>query len=359
MPPVSWLGFESGQASAELTVRAQAVPINDNGRGGLLLYDAFFPTRDVNSIRLRSITTIDFRPVSDRREWNAPGRAMPKQTPKIVELEMVPVEAYDRIGEYEQQMLFEQARGNVDVVRNLIGVSLPDRIRFMALANNKRLEVDAFAIWSAGQMTARNAQTGTTQTVSFGFDPARYTTAGTAWGATNAYNALRTWLNATRDLVNGQRGVMLSGVVLDKVIADAPAAALSITETGVVAGIRMVQTQVEDRLSQELGFAFRFYRNDNREDIFTGAGLTTARTRIWPQGSVAVVPDGPVGETLRAPSRRGFELANANPDAKININGQTAYITMENEGKEASIAVTTLSQPLPIETNVAVIATGM
>jgi hypothetical protein len=362
MPPVSWLGFESTQASVDLTVRAQTVPLNDNGRGGQLLFDAFFPIRRVNSIRLRYITTLDFRPVSDRREWNAPGRAIPKPTPKLSELEMVPVEGYDKIDEYEMQKLVEDTLGNVDTIRQLIGVSLPTRARNITLANNRRLEVDAFSAWANGQMTARNAQTGTTQTVSFGFDAARYTSAGTAWSATNAYTALRTWIRAVQqNYVPSIGGVMLSGVVMDKVIADSPSSGLNITTGGVISGLPMMRNQVEDRLSQDLGVQFRFFQNDNTEDIFTGAGLTTARTRVWPQGKVAVVPGGggAVGETLAAPSVRAHELSNQAPDARIDVNGQTIYITMENEGKSATIAGQINAVSVPNEQLTAVIDSGM
>jgi hypothetical protein len=37
----------------------------------------FFPRRDVDSIDLDDVTTIDYRPASDRREWNQRGRLIP------------------------------------------------------------------------------------------------------------------------------------------------------------------------------------------------------------------------------------------------------------------------------------------
>src|SRR6478752_6471360 len=137
----AWIEQDRELSAAALTVRAQAISPNDTGR---LLWDAFMPRRDVNSVRLRSISQIDFRPVSDRREWGARGRLIPLRTPNIDELEMVPIEAYFTLGEREIQELEERTNGNQTIFREIVGVDIPSRIDGLAQANYRRIEVDVF-----------------------------------------------------------------------------------------------------------------------------------------------------------------------------------------------------------------------
>jgi hypothetical protein len=58
MANFSWLAQEKKLSNASLTVRAQAISPNDEGR---LLWDGFFPRRDVDSVKIGDIITgIDF-----------------------------------------------------------------------------------------------------------------------------------------------------------------------------------------------------------------------------------------------------------------------------------------------------------
>ena len=71
---------------ASLTVVAQTISANNTGR---LRWPLFFPRQNVDSVDLREVTTIDYRPVSDRREWNSRGRLIPDITPPVRELAMI------------------------------------------------------------------------------------------------------------------------------------------------------------------------------------------------------------------------------------------------------------------------------
>src|SRR6185369_2756959 len=110
---------------AALTVVAQTISPNDQGR---LKWDIFFPRQDVDSVDIKEVTTLDFRPVSDRREWNSPGRLIPNKTPDFRDLSIVPVEGYYKWGEYEMQKIGEVAGVNQAAIDQIIGRSVPSKV---------------------------------------------------------------------------------------------------------------------------------------------------------------------------------------------------------------------------------------
>ena len=107
---------------ASLTVVAQTISAQNTGR---LRWPIFFPRQDVNSIDLKEVTTIDFRPVSDRREWNSRGRLIPDITPPVRELSLIPVESYYKWDEFEIQKLSERANANSEVINQILGPPYP------------------------------------------------------------------------------------------------------------------------------------------------------------------------------------------------------------------------------------------
>src|ERR1700741_853574 len=126
---MSWIELVEELSPAALTVRAQALSPNDNGK---LLWDVFFPRANVDSVDLKDIQTIDDRAVADRREWNARGRLIPVLTPEQREMSIVPIEGYGRIDEREMQKLMEGAFGNASIVEQQLMVRLPDRAMSLA-----------------------------------------------------------------------------------------------------------------------------------------------------------------------------------------------------------------------------------
>src|SRR5688500_8188139 len=119
---LNWIAEVQELSPAALTVRAQVISPNDEGR---LLWDMFFPRKDVPSVDVSDVTTLDYRPAADRREWNAPGRHVPPITPTRRNISIVPIEAYDKIAEPELQKLAERSLGNEAIIRELISVDLP------------------------------------------------------------------------------------------------------------------------------------------------------------------------------------------------------------------------------------------
>ena len=313
-----------------LTVLAQTISPNDQGQ---LKWDIFFPRQNVDSVDLKEVTTLDFRPVSDRREWNAPGRLIPDVTPDFRDLSIVPVEDYYKWSEYEMQKLNERADANSAAVNEIIGRSVPGKVAQLVEANYRRIEVDAFTAWSTGTTVAKNPQTGTTFTTSFGFDAGRLQTAGTAWNdpGLNAYDELIAWLEDGIDAVGPIRGVVGRLALLRAIQADAP---------DLIGGVSMTRANLLQRISDDLGFPFTFVVFEDTVDIFTDGGIATSSTNVWPAGRIAAIPAGTtVGRTAFAPVVRAMDLARQFPGEGIDIRGMTAYYSEAEAGKEAKVEV--------------------
>lgn len=352
----NWLEQEKLLTNAALTVRAQAIPPNDNGR---LKWDIFFPRQDVPSVDLHEITTVTFRPAAERREWNAPSKKITLKTPNLRDISMIPIESAHSIEEFELQKLAERSFGpNTPQFRAILAADIPDRVVFLTLANYRRIELDAFQAWSTGQVTVRNPlNPASSYVMSFGFAAARYTTAGTAYNVTaNAFNDFILWLRTVATtLVNGFQGVMLRQSTLNEIVADAPNA-LSLNSS-----VQPTIDQVEQRIQQTLGIGFRFVVNEDTVDVFSGGGQATVTTKVWPVGRIAIIPagNGQVGTTAFAPVVRAMQIAGGAPSAPIDVNGMTAYRESVNNGRGLVIEVQCNALSVPNEQQTAVINAGV
>lgn len=351
MDNFSWLEQEADLSPAALTVRAQALPANDQDR---LVHDVFFPRQNVDSVKLSNFLTTDFRPVADRREWNTRGRLIPTKSFRRQEMEMIPVESYFKIAEKEMQALLERTNGRQDLIRELLGIQIPTRIDSLVFANRRRLELDAMRAWANGNIVAVNPHTGVSTTVSYGFDVARYQTAGTAWSAvSNAYTTFRQWVQDGEDKIGRPSvGAVMRRATYNEIAADAPASA--------PANLAPTRAEFENRLQQELQHNFSFYILEHQVDKFTDAGIDYAREKVWPTGKVALVPDGiRVGEMDYAPVGRAFEIARINQDAEIDVRGMSVFKEIAGNGREATFECQVNAFPVPDEQLLWVIAAGV
>lgn len=346
-----WLGQERELSPAALTVRAQTVSPNDDGR---LLWDVFMPPTDAASVRIANIVRSEIRYVTDRREWNARGRLVPQPTPRVDELEMVPIEGYFTVGEREIQALEERTLGNQQLFRQILGVDIPSRTDQIATANYRRLELDAFSAWANGTITAMNAQTGVTGTFSFGFAADRYVTAATPWSdvGVNAYDELVASAQAAINKIGPIRGVMLRQATLNAIVADSPQ---------VVAGITPTRSQIEQLVADALGIGtFRFYVNERTLRPFTDGGIATAEQYVWPAEKVAFVPAGTaVGATHFAPIARAMQLARSVPAARIDIRRNAVFYEISNGGRQLTVEVQMNAMPIPDEQLLYVVDAGV
>src|SRR5436190_18001692 len=118
----AWTQSVDELSPAALTVRAQTISPNDDGK---LKWDVFFPRVNVDSVDLDDVTTLDYRPASDRREWNQRGRLIPVKTPTLRNVSIVPIEGNCMWGEYELQKLNERSVGNAAIIAQIMQSSVP------------------------------------------------------------------------------------------------------------------------------------------------------------------------------------------------------------------------------------------
>lgn len=356
----SWYGqlAEVPATSGELTVLAQAIDPLDQPD---LLWGLFFPQRPVESITLSHMELpAVVRYVSDRREWNAKGRYIPYDVPSMEQMEMVPIESWFKLGELEMQRLRERFSGNANAALAAMQNQLPDRVRQLALANLRRIEMDAFKAWSTGTIIARNSVTGTAETFSFGFDAGRYQTAGVAWtggSSGTAYANLLAWVQDAIDAGISVSGVMLRTSTLEAVRASAPNPFYGFQSN---ASVPATLTQVEQLIQDYLGTQFKFYRNERTVDAFATGAPTVTNTKLWAAQTIAIVPQGDaVGYTAFAPVARAFDLAAQLPEAKIDVNGQGVFLEESNNGKDLTVECQVNAMPIPVETQMWVINAGI
>ncbi len=357
MPPYGFFDFieeEQTLTAAALTVRIQALPYNDQGQ---LIWDQFFPRQDVPSVRIHQITTLDFRPVADRREWNTRGRLIEPRTPKMQNLEMVPIESYFKLGERTIQELTERTFGNIDLFRQIASLDIPRRSDLIAVANQRRIEVDFVQAWTTGTITARNPDTNAQHTVSYGMDAARYQVAATAWNdpTQNAYNNFLSWLYDAAIHIGNIVGVMCRRSTMEAIRAKAPNPLAF--NPNVLPGVADMEAQI----ARELGFgSFRFFINERSVDLFNDASMQATRTKLWPTGVIAAVPDGvTIGDMAFAPVSRGYELSRQNPTAGIDVNGSVMYLETSNGGRELVGECQLNAFPVPNEQRIYVISVGV
>lgn len=347
--PKSWIEAVDELSPAALTVLAQAVSPTDQGR---LYWSGFVPRQNVDSVKLDDVTTLDDRPVADRREWNQRGRHVPPRVPARRAVNIVPIEAYDKIGEFEMQRLNERFAGNQGQMAGVIGVSIPDRVRRLALADYRRLEVDFWNAWITGTITQRNPQNASeTYAASFGFDAGRLQTAGTAWDdpGVDAYAEFLAWAEDALDTIGSFAGVVMRQNTLGAIQADAP---------DLPNGVSMTRAGLLQRLQDDLGQPFFIQIVEDHVDIYDDGGITTTATKVLPAGRIAAIPaDGRIGYSAFAPVVRAMEMARAIPIAGIDTNGVTVYYDEAGTGRELTIEGQLNAMPVPDEQRIFVINT--
>jgi hypothetical protein len=351
MAALNWIAEELKLSPAALTVLAQAVPPNDTG---LLSWPLFFPKQPVDSVDLQDVTTLDYRPAADRREWNARGRLIPMPTPATRKVQIVPIEARDALREQELQKITERAMGNQQLYRDIIGLTIPQRVVRLAESCYRRLEIDAISAWTAGTITQRNPEDASkTYTASFGFASSHYTTAGTAWNdvTVNAYDLFQAWIVAAEDLIGPIRGAVMRLATYNAILDDAPNLPENVT---------MTRSGLEQRISQDRGREFRVVVNEQSVDVFDDGGTAYTRTKLWPAQKIAAIPDGDtIGRTCFAPVRRAMDIQQSIPEAGVDVRGVTVYYDQNNLGKGMEVECQLNALPLPSESRLYVTNVGV
>lgn len=345
--PFSWLATYAALTPANLTIR-EAARLAENPLD--LRYRAIFPRQPVNSVKLSEITTVDFRPLGGRREWNAQGREIPEKSGPARSFEMVPINPTHHIDERMMQLFGESGMQEL-IQRGVIGAltTWPQRL---ADACDRQLEYEAFAAWYNGTITVMDPKTGDTVSVAMGFDQATtYPTAGTAWNdaAQDAYLNLLVAIQAAQDKFGSVGVVRTRRAVYAAIIADAPDGPN---------GLRPTFSALQDRVREE-GFGEVTLVIDERTyDQWTDGGSATTATKYVPAGKIAFQPaSGVVGATYVAPVVRAYDfLSGANRSL---ANGVAIFRSEKNEGKTLLIEAQENAIVLPTEGSVYVVDSGV
>jgi hypothetical protein len=338
MAIANWLAVEQNLSPAALTVLAQSIDPTNRDE---LFWDTFFPRKNVPSVDLQNMTATQNRFVADRREWNARGRRIPILTPVTRPVSIIPIEANFAIDEYQMQKLNEAVQGNQETFRRLARVQLPDRVEDSTRAVYRRIEIDSNYAWSTGTIVQKNPETGATYTATQLSDATRYLTASPAWNDTsiNAYDALLAFVTAAQAKIGTVIGVRLKLATLNAILTDAP---------DLANGVLMTRAQLEDRISADLGFPFRFNLSDIALEVFTDGGTATTTTQVWPAHKVAAIPaSGVVGYTAFAPVVRAQDMvAQTGAGAGIDVNGVTVYYDSTNTGRQLDVEIQANALPV-------------
>lgn len=344
---VNYLNSISGLREIDRTVSAQEVSPNDNG---ILRYPIFFPVQEVNSTRLGDIQIGTYRPIASRREWNGPGRLIPVQTPDTRDVDMVPVEAYFTVGEYEIQKLEEQTDGDEAAILRRTGNDVEGRTDGIVESLYRLVERDAFYLWATGKVIQDDPTTGDTIETDFKFGADRIQTALTPWDDTDGYDNLIAWLKDAQQAIGRVEGAMLSTGKFSLIRESAPT---------LVTGQKLKRAELEDEIADELGNQFRFVTNDDTLDIPRNGGLGFNNTLVWPTTRLAAIPGGGrVGMTAKAPVARAGQLSREFPQAGINRRGAVVYYLPLNDGKGAKIAAQVNMMGIPAKPKVFTIDIG-
>lgn len=328
-------------SAANLTLREQArLAQNPNA----LRWRDIFPSAPTDSVKLSSITTVDFRPVGGRREWNAQGREIPERLGPIVDAEMVPINPTHHIDERRLQQLRERGVGDL-VNRGLVN-DVDRWATILADAADRQVEVDAFGAWFNNQIVVRDPKTGTTVVVGLGLPADRYPVNATTLAmATNAYDDFLFHLGEAATKLGSVGAVRMRRATLAEIQRDAPN----------VGGVRLTLEALQDRINAEGYGDVSIVVDERTYDDFTDGGSATTATHYVPAGKMAFQPgDGVVGNTHLAPVTRAYDYIDA---AEIeNINDVVIFHSALNNGKTLLVEGQLNGLSLPVVSRVYVVS---
>lgn len=327
-------------SSWELTVREQARTAENDPT---MTHPLHFPDNEVDSVKLADITIVDVRYIGDRREWNADGRLIPAKKPAFREFEMVPLEQYFVIGEREMQELGERFNGNKELIIEAAKASIPRRIESLTNANIWATEYESLRAWAENKIVVMNPQTGKVYEASMQVDTDRYITDATTWTDSNAYDRFLKYAEEALEYIGAVGGARVRRTTASLIQKSAPRLTTS--------AVRMTMTEINQRLSDELGTEFEIIVDERAAEKFDGAGQATTMTKLWPQDVIGFFPPGyQVGDLNKAPQFRAGDL----PQVVANFEGfdqrgQRIYFEPQNSGKALKVQAQANWLPIPRE----------
>lgn len=346
MPGFDFLARIARLSAVNLTIREQT-RLLENPLD--LRYRALFPEVRSNSLKIRDLTKVDFRPTGEYRAWNAQGRQIHEVLGPQVEWELLPVTAEHHI---DERRLLELSLPD-PTIRQLVDNGVINDVDSWAtvLADSveRRLEVAAFQGWLTNQLTFMDPKTGSVVTAALGISALRYVTEATIWsnGAVNAYD--RFVFHATEaKRFNGTLGAArMRNTTMAEIVKDAPLGPN---------GIRPTILNIEDRL-REQNLDVTLIADERTYDKYTDGGNEYTTQFYVPTGKVAFQPaDGSVGGTYTVPIIRAKELVT---NTKVNRNDVVVWYTEQNDGKTLKEEAERVAVPMVSEARTYVVDAGV
>jgi hypothetical protein len=345
--PFDFLAKVESLTLTNLTIREQArLAQNPNETR----WKSHAPTRDVDSVDLNEIETIDFRPVADYRSWNAQGREIHEKLGPRFSFSMKPMTATHHIDEERMQKLASPAPEMRQLIERGVIADVNTWPTRLANAVDWGFERAFFQGWVLNTYTVMDPVSGTTVTVARGINSARYVTEGTAWsGAVNAWDRLLFHIGEAQRLFGtAVGGFRIHRSDLAYVIADAPAFG---------DGTIVTWGNIETALSQQGFGPIRAVIDDRYYDPYNDGGSATTNTLILPQGRVAFFPaSGIVGSTPVVPVVRAYNYVDQ--DRRVNFRDVVILRTPLNEGRTLLLEAERIGLPVPSEQFTYVINVG-
>lgn len=313
-----------------------------------LRYQGIFPNVPAPSIRLREITTVDFRPVGGRREWNAQGREIHEVLGPVVDATMVPINPTHHIDEERMQLLEEP--GVRELVSRGVVKDVDQWATALADAAERQTERDAFETWFTNSLTVKDTKTSASVTVAAGVAADRYVTEATAWSdvGVDAYDRTLFHIGEYIRKAGSIGGIRMRAAMAQRIVQSAP------TAGGLV---RPTLANVADRLSEEGYGRVTLIIDERTYDEYTDGGSAYTTQFYVPANRLAFQPaNGQVGNTHNAPVTRAEKYGvPARRDAR---GGVTVFYRGKNDDKSIMVEAQKNAITLLNHQAVYVVATG-
>jgi hypothetical protein len=352
MATQTWMDTVEELSNEALTVEAQTAPLPQKET---FLGQAMMPPQDVDSVKVDDVTVRAIRATTGRREWNTPGFLIEKAVPDEFKMTILPIEGRDHINELEYQLLNEKRVGaNRQKLQDLLRVTIPARVRDLAVANRRTVEQDIYN--AAFDGVVRQANPNNLQeevVVQFPWRGERIQQALTPWNdvSVNAYNELIAFVKEGLEELGAIDGLMLRGPLFEAIRADGP--------TVGAGNKKMNLKELEAEITGEIGQDFKFIIN---RAWIEPRGVKTFLLPI--QKAVLIPAGGQFGRVLRAPVVRSIDAneaigAGANGEPIVDVRGQGAYRESQQNGKLTTIEVQLNAVPRPDQKLIWVQNTGV
>lgn len=337
--PFSFLGRAERLAPRNITIREQArLAENPND----LRWPDMAPRQEVDSTKFSEITKREYRPVAERRGWDAQSREIPDVTGVERKGKIAPIGLTKTWGEEELQEIGDLVDGNDELAGKRLMRDVESRGPELADAVDRRIELDFFTSWHSNVITVRDGLTNESVSVNMQVDATRYVTELTPWtdNSVNAWVRFADLCHQAQKKLGSLKGVRMRRVVADRILKDAPAQVIGNQATGLKATIEDLEKFLR---ANKLDVTIII--DERTVNTFVNAGGVFTDTYLVPTSKILFQPaSGVVASTKFAAVRRATQyVKNVTTSQMKNV---VLFWHTFNEGKALKLEATAIAVPL-------------